>query len=48
MKEDGKVMQVSGNIGGVGYKSVVRKTAEGDHFPVNVKIIVHNGTSFEK
>ena len=40
-----QVIQIRTDIGRVADKGMVRKTAQGDHLPVKIKIFVHNGTS---
>ena len=40
-----QVVQVGTDIGGVRYKGMAGKAAQGDHLPIRFKISVHNGTS---
>ena len=46
--EDGlQVAQIRADVSGIRFNSVVSKTAEGDHLPVNIEI-VHDGTSLKR
>ena len=45
MEDALQVIQIGTDLGRVADKGMVRKTAQGDHLPVKIKIFVHNGTS---
>jgi len=48
VKDAGKIIQVGANVSGIRFIGMVSEISQGDHLPVDIQIIVHNGTSFAK